>query len=159
MRESEIVAKYLINNNITISFMESCTSGLLASMLTDNEGASGIFKGSLVTYSNEMKIAAGVDKAIIEEYGVYSKECARSMAEVVRKTYETDISIGITGTTGNVDVNNKDSSQGEVFFCIFYNEKAYDYHMKHDVDKLLRNEIKQLYANEVYKELIKVIGE
>ena len=54
------VTKLLIEKNMTISFMESCTSGLLASMLTDTEGASGIFKGSLVTYSNQMKIATGV---------------------------------------------------------------------------------------------------
>ena len=95
--------RFLIENNMTISFMESCTSGLLASMLTDTEGASGIFRGSLVTYSNEMKIAAGVAAQTIERHGVYSSQCAKDMAQVCQNIYKTDIAIGITGTTGNIE--------------------------------------------------------
>ena len=51
---------YLIEHGISISTMESCTSGLLASAITDTEGASAIFKGGFVTYSNEAKIRQGV---------------------------------------------------------------------------------------------------
>ena len=90
---------YLIENKISITVMESCTSGMIASKITDTEGASAIFKGGYVTYSNEAKIAAGVDAAIIEKHGVYSKECAEAMALTAQKSFDSDIAIGITGST------------------------------------------------------------
>ena len=46
--------------------MESCTSGMIASMITDTEGASAIFPGGFVTYLNETKILIGVDAKVIE---------------------------------------------------------------------------------------------
>ena len=66
------VVKKLIDTQTTISTMESCTSGLIASMITDSEGASAIFPGGYVTYLNETKVLAGVDAAVIETCGVYS---------------------------------------------------------------------------------------
>ena len=107
--------------------MESCTSGLIASMITDTEGASAVFPGGYVTYLNKTKILCGVDEKIIKEHGVYSKQCARAMAETAQKNLHTEIAVGITGTTGNVDPNNADSMQGKVFFCILVGENAYDY--------------------------------
>ena len=147
------VTQKLINNNLSITFMESCTSGLLASMFTDTQGASAVFKGSYVTYSNEAKIACGVDSSIIDTYGVYSKECARAMAGAVKKAFGADIAVGITGSTGNIDPNNADSVQGEAFYCIIIGEDIYDYHINSDVSTMSRQEIKQMYANEVYKSL------
>ncbi len=57
-----LLTKELIKKGLTITFMESITSGALASLITDTEGSSEIFKGSYVTYSNEMKIRCGVSK-------------------------------------------------------------------------------------------------
>lgn len=57
--------KKLISSGTTISTMESCTSGLIASMITDTEGASAIFPGGYVTYLNQTKIFVGVDEGII----------------------------------------------------------------------------------------------
>lgn len=149
------IVKYFIENNISVTFMESCTSGLLASVFTDTEGASKVFYGSFVTYSNEAKIKAGVDKNIIEKYGVYSPECARSMALTAQNAFKTDVSVGITGTTGNTDPNN-DGNIGEVFFCIAVRKDYYEYNIKPCVTDLSRNEIKQLYVSYVYKELEKI---
>ena len=115
------LTKQLIRSGITISTMESCTSGFIASLITDTEGASSIFKGSHVTYCNESKIQNGVPKAIIDTYGVYSKETAISMAKACKEGFGTDIGIGITGTFGNLDPNNAGSSCGEVFYAIDYN--------------------------------------
>ena len=153
MSEKKFVTEYLIKTGMTITFMESCTSGLLASMFTDTEGASAVFKGSLVTYSNDMKMAAGVDAAIIEKYGVYSAECASSMAKTAQQRYKTDIAVGITGTTGNPDPLNPGSLEGEAFYCIVVGDKSYDYHLKKDVSNLSREDIKKLYADEVYGSL------
>lgn len=150
---NEVVTRLLIEKHLTISFMESCTSGLLASMLTDTEGASAVFKGSFVTYSNEAKVFAGVDGEIIEKYGVYSAECARAMAETALKKFGADLAVGITGSTGNTDPNNADSVQGEAFFCVLIGGKAHDYKISIDVKNMSRKEIKQFYADEVYRAL------
>jgi len=157
MNFSEKVTQYLIKNSLTISFMESCTSGLLASMFTDTEGASKVFTGSLVTYSNEQKIKSGVNSAVISEYGVYSAECAREMAATVQKIYSTDIAVGITGTTGNVDPENSDSVQGEAFFCIRIKDSFFDFHIQKNVQGLSRKEIKQAYADAVYENLFSLL--
>ena len=110
----------LIRRNISITCMESVTGGMLASLITDTEGASSIFKGSFVTYSNESKINAGVDSAIIEKYGVYSHECAKEMARAVRSAFGADIGIGITGVLKNIDPANTEGEPGRVFFAIEY---------------------------------------
>lgn len=86
-QEKDKIVRKLIDTNTTISTMESCTSGLIASMITDTEGASAVFPGGYVTYLNKTKILCGVDEKIIKEHGVYSKQCARAMAELLRKTF------------------------------------------------------------------------
>ncbi|MFN0096386.1 MAG: CinA family nicotinamide mononucleotide deamidase-related protein, partial [Dehalococcoidia bacterium] len=60
----------------TLGVMESCTGGLLASVLTDVPGASGYFLGGLVTYATEQKLAHGVPSSVIEEFGVVSAQTA-----------------------------------------------------------------------------------
>ena len=104
-KQTNMVIKTLIEKQTTISTMESCTSGLIASMITDTEGASAIFPGGYVTYSNETKMLVGVDEQVLRQYGVYSRECAQAMAKTIQEKLHTDISIGVTGTTGNVDTN------------------------------------------------------
>ena len=157
--EKNSIIKKLIDTHTTISTMESCTSGMIASMITDTEGASAIFPGGYVTYLNETKIFVGVEEQVIRIYGVYSRECAKAMAETVKKNLHTDIAVGITGTTGNVDPNNADSVQGKVFFCILIGEQAHIYEMEVDVAQMSRHEIKQLYADRVFEALELLIGE
>lgn len=124
MIAKEEVVKKLIKNKITITTMESCTGGALISAITDIEGASAITEGGFVTYSNEQKVQVGVPAETIEKYGVYSEETAIKMAEVCKAKMKCAIGIGITGTLSNIDPNNKDSVQGEVYFCIKYLENT-----------------------------------
>ena len=151
--KSDKVVKKLISTNITISTMESCTSGLIASMITDTEGESAIFPGGYVTYLNETKVLVGVNEEVIRQYGVYSRECAQAMAETVQKKLHTDIGIGITGTTGNLDPNNADSIQGKVFFCIIIQDNVKIFEFDADVSGMSRHQIKQLYADKVFEVL------
>ena len=80
--EENVRAKYakitdlLLEKGKWITTMESCTSGMIASLLTDREGSSGCIKGAFVTYSNEAKVKIGVPQETIERYGVYSSETA-----------------------------------------------------------------------------------
>ena len=157
MNTARLVKEKLLAANWTITFMESCTSGLLASLLTDNEGASAVFRGSIVTYSNEAKEAAGVSPFVIEEYGVYSPECAREMAAAAQEAYCAEVAVAITGTTGNVDPNNGDSVEGEAYYCIIIGGDIYDYRIKADVRGMTRREIKEYYAKEVYEKLAELL--
>ncbi|WP_026498647.1 CinA family protein [Butyrivibrio sp. WCD2001] len=114
----EKITKTLIEKHLTITTMESCTAGMVASLLTDTEGSSAVLRGAFITYSNEAKIMQGVPAEIIEKYGVYSEETARAMAAACRKAYGADFGIGVTGTMGNADPENNDSVPGEVYFAI-----------------------------------------
>ena len=148
-----------IEKGLMITTMESATSGQIASLITDTEGSSAIMKGAFVTYSNEAKIQQGVPKEIIETYTVYSKETARAMAEACRKAYAANIGIGVTGTMGNVDPANKESSvPGQVYFAISFNGEVRDYY-RELVPQETRLAYKLAVAKEVVDELMKLIIE
>lgn len=145
----------LIEKGLMITTMESATSGQIASLITDTEGASAIMKGAFVTYSNEAKIQQGVPKEIIETYTVYSKETARAMAEACRKAYAANIGIGVTGTMGNVDPANKEASvPGQVYFAISFNGEVRDYY-REIIPQETRLAYKMAVAKEVVDELLK----
>ncbi len=111
------ITKTLIEKNLQITTMESCTAGLIASLLTDTEGSSAAVKGAFVTYSNEAKVLQGVPEKTIERFGVYSEETALAMAAAAKRAYSADIAVGVTGTMGNKDPENEDSVPGEVYFA------------------------------------------
>lgn len=155
MNNQEIV-KTLIEKNLRITTMESCTGGFLISAITDVEGASNITDGGFVTYSNKQKVAMGVPSETIDTYGVYSEETALKMAEVCRAKMKADIGIGITGTLSNVDINNLDSIQGEVYFCIKYgDEKQITRKIKVPIET--RHKQKEFIIDNVFEELSKAI--
>jgi nicotinamide-nucleotide amidase len=94
------VGAMMAERGVSLAAMESCTGGLFASTITDVAGSSGYFKGGLVTYQTEMKIAYGVDPQVIEEHGAISAECAREMARAARERLEASVGVGITGIAG-----------------------------------------------------------
>lgn len=119
----EEIVKYLINNNISIATMESCTGGLLASLITDIPGASNILKFSAVTYSSEYKIKLGVKKDTIDKYSVYSKEVAQEMAYNIAIYSNSILGVGITGKLSTD--NNEEKS---VDLCIYDSRNNKYYH-------------------------------
>lgn len=149
------ITETLIHKNQTITTMESMTSGLIASLITDTEGASAIFKGSLVTYSNEIKIKYGVPEDIINTYGVYSKNTAEAMAKAVCDIFGTQIGIGITGSAGNVDPVNQDSIPGKVYFSIYIDKEQHSF--EYDILATDKNSYKQEAAYVCGKELLEFI--
>lgn len=137
------VTKTLIDRKLEIATMESCTSGLIASNITDYEGASAILKGSCITYSNETKILAGVRRGIIEEYGVYSPETAFEMALTTKMKFKADVGIGITGSFGNLDPNNPDSVAGVIYYEINYSEEENPIKLVYYNTNMSRKDMKQ----------------
>ncbi|MBR3225922.1 MAG: CinA family protein [Atopobiaceae bacterium] len=127
-KQYEQLTRLLIERSVCITTMESCTSGLIASLITDTEGSSAILKGAFVTYSNEAKVQQGVPAQVIETYGVYSAQTAAAMAEACRSAYAADFGVGVTGSFGNVDPNNADSVPGEVYFALSSDDGVNCYH-------------------------------
>jgi nicotinamide-nucleotide amidase len=101
---SGAIGRMLKDNNLTLGLMESATGGALASSLTDIDGSSSYFKGSIVTYATEAKIMAGVSSETIDASGVISEETATAMAIAARNKLRSDIGIGITGIAGGEEV-------------------------------------------------------
>ncbi|MBI5285860.1 MAG: competence/damage-inducible protein A [Chloroflexi bacterium] len=95
-----VVGDMMKERHVTLATMESCTGGLLASTVTDVPGSSEYFRGGFVSYQTALKIALGVDVAVIEEFGVISPECARAMARAAREKLEASVGVGITGVAG-----------------------------------------------------------
>lgn len=80
---------------------ESCTGGLVAAALTAVAGASDIFEGGFVTYSNAMKTTAlGVADGLIGEHGAVSEAVARAMAEGAIAADGADLAVAVTGVAG-----------------------------------------------------------
>ena len=95
------VVKRLIKKKLKVSFVESCTGGLLSSSITSINGSSKVFNLSLITYSNKAKVnILKVPNKIIEKYGAVSEECCLSMVKNLSKISKANISISITGIAG-----------------------------------------------------------
>ena len=95
------LVKKLIQKKIKISFAESCTGGMLSSIITSINGSSKVFNLGLVTYSNKAKInILKVPKKIIQKYGSVSKECCLAMVKSLSKISKANISVSITGIAG-----------------------------------------------------------
>ena len=148
----QVIADLLIQNNLTVSTAESCTSGLLASRLTDVPGSSQYFKGGSVCYSNELKINdIGVDKDLIERYGAVSEEVAESLAKNIAQKNNTDIGIGITGIAGPGGGTEK-KPVGLVFVGIFYKNNLYIKRYNLTPDRITNRELTvTLCLNEIRK--------
>tara|TARA_B100001057_G_scaffold476129_1_gene543698 strand:- start:1623 stop:2084 length:462 start_codon:yes stop_codon:yes gene_type:complete len=96
-----ILVKKLIKKKLKISFVESCTGGLLSSSITSVSGASKVFNLGLITYSDQSKIKIlGINKEIIKKYGAVSFECCLAMVNNLAKISKADINISITGIAG-----------------------------------------------------------
>jgi nicotinamide-nucleotide amidase len=85
----------------TLSTAESCTGGMISSLVTSVPGSSEYFLGSVTSYANSVKEnVLGVPSKIIEEYGAVSSECVSAMAEGVRRLTGSDYSVATSGIAG-----------------------------------------------------------
>jgi nicotinamide-nucleotide amidase len=85
----------------TLALAESCTGGLIGSIVTDVAGSSACFLGAVVPYSNASKEALlGVPKQTMVQHGSVSAETALAMAHGARERFGSDIGVGVTGITG-----------------------------------------------------------
>ena len=98
---SQKLVKLLSKKRLKISFVESCTGGLLSSSITSISGSSKVFTLGLVIYSNQAKIKIlKVPKKIIKKHGAVSYETCLYMVKNLNKISKTNISLSITGVAG-----------------------------------------------------------
>jgi len=102
-----VIGRRLIEKKATLAVAESCTGGLVAHRLTNVSGSSQYFDRGIVTYSNAAKMQIlGVPEEILQQHGAVSEECAKAMADGVRRISNTTYGLattGIAGPTGGTD--------------------------------------------------------
>ncbi len=98
---AEIVLDLARARGLSVVTAESCTGGLVAARLTAVPGASDVFRGGVVAYSNAVKEAElGVSLDLLEAHGAVSAEVARAMAEGARARLDADVAVSVTGVAG-----------------------------------------------------------
>jgi PncC family amidohydrolase len=127
--------RLLTKKKLKISFVESCTGGLLASTITSISGASKVFNLGLVTYSNQAKIKVlKVNKNIIKKHGAVSHECCLAMVNNLSKISKASINVSITGIAGPkggtkqkpvglVYIGVKKGNKTQIIKCLFKSKK------------------------------------
>lgn len=147
------LSKILIEHNFKIVTAESCTGGLLASLLTSYPGSSNWFDRGFVTYSNDAKTEElGVKKSLIATYGAVSAEVAVAMAEGALQTSHANISIAITGIAGP-DSDKQNTPIGYVCFAISM-IKRQNYSYKKQLPAFSRNSVRMLACTEALTGII-----
>ena len=110
---------------LTLGTAESCTGGLMAKRLTDIPGASQVFKGGIVSYTNEIKEnVLRVPEHLLTQFGAVSKEVAAAMAEGARRVLGCDIALSSTGVAGP-DRDDWNNEVGTMFVAIATQEGTY----------------------------------
>lgn len=85
----------------TLVTAESCTGGGIGAALTAISGSSAVYKGGVISYTNEVKEnVLGVDREVLERFGVVSAPVAAAMAGGARKLLRADVAVSVTGLAG-----------------------------------------------------------
>ena len=101
MNRFEKIISILKEREITITFAESCTGGLLAKTFTDTPGVSSVFLGSVVTYANSIKSELiDVKEKTLEAHGAVSRETAYEMVKGAKSVFGADVAVSVTGIAG-----------------------------------------------------------
>ena len=97
----KVVLEGLRAQGLTLGTAESCTGGLLAKRMTDLPGASAVFRGGVVSYTNEVKAnVLGVAQTLLDEQGAVCADVARAMAQGARRVLGCDVAVATTGVAG-----------------------------------------------------------
>lgn len=113
-----VVGKILKDQYLTLATAESCTGGYIAHLITSIPGSSSYFNGSVVSYSNQVKMnTLHVSPETLELFGAVSQETVIEMAEGVKRVLSTDCSIAVSGIAGP-DGGTPDKPVGTVWIAV-----------------------------------------
>jgi len=155
MTNSKKLINLLKKKKIKISFAESCTGGLLSSIITSNAGSSKVFDLGLVTYSNQAKQKIlKVPSKIIKKYGAVSIQCCLSMVNNLSKISKSQINISITGIAGPKGGTRK-KPVGLVFIGLKFKKKVFV--KKYLFKNKSRINFQKITVNKVIKTVLSVV--
>ena len=111
----EVCFTLLKERGWTFAAAESCTGGQIAARITALPGSSAVFRGGVVSYWSEVKAGVlGVPQEVLDTYGAVSAQCARAMAEGVRRLTGAEIAVSVTGVAGP-DSDERGNPVGRVY--------------------------------------------
>ena len=114
---AKTIVALLQERNESVAVAESITAGGLGAAITHAPGASHVFRGGVIAYTNEVKINfLGIESALIEEHSVVSEEVANAMADAAREKFGTTWGISTTGIAGPGD--SQGITEGTVWVAI-----------------------------------------
>lgn len=151
----EKIINLLKEKKLTLSCAESLTGGLFASSLTNISGASNVFKGGIVSYTNEIKQnILKVKEQTLLNFGAVSKECCFEMANNVKSIFNTDLGVSFTGNAGPTASENK--PVGLVYIGISYLDKTEVFEINLTGDRIsIKNQCISYALNKIYDIIIK----
>jgi nicotinamide-nucleotide amidase len=124
IRLEEVLGNLLKQNNKTICTAESCTGGKIASLITGIPGSSAYFEGSIIAYSNQIKVKElSVNPETLQIHGAVSEQTVIEMAENIRKKFNTDYSVAVSGIAGP-DGGSKQKPVGTIWIAVSNTEKT-----------------------------------
>ena len=141
----------LRERGLTFAAAESCTGGLIAKRITDLSSASAVFRGGIVSYTNEVKRdVLGVPQELLDEHGAVSAPVAQAMAEGALRITGSNLAVSVTGVAGP-DRDDRGNEVGTVFFGIASakTSRALHVHLQGD-----RSMIRQLAADHAFALLL-----
>lgn len=155
MSSVEELLNLLIANNYSISSCESFTGGMFANEITNIANASKVYKGSIISYQNEIKEnVVGVNSETLNTVGAISYECAQQMAKNTKKLFNSDICVSFTGNAGPNP--SEDKEVGLVYMGLAFDDELIVYKLNFEGS---RHEIKEKSINFICERLIQKIKE
>lgn len=117
------IGELLLECNLSIGTAESCTGGYIAHLITSVAGSSRYFKGSVVSYSNDIKSSIlKVKESTLEQFGAVSEQTVSEMLDGALQQLKVDIAIAVSGVAGP-DGGTPEKPVGTVFIGIASKEK------------------------------------
>jgi nicotinamide-nucleotide amidase len=149
--DASVIVRCLTEQKRTLALAESCTGGFIANQITNVSGASKIFLGGIVAYSNEVKQKfLGVRAATLKQHGAVSKEVAGEMAEGARKKFSADFAIAVTGIAGPTG-GTKNKPTGTVFIGLADRSGIL---VEHKLNRFKREKFKKVTAQQALELLM-----
>ncbi|MFN4132013.1 MAG: nicotinamide-nucleotide amidohydrolase family protein [Caldimicrobium sp.] len=151
---NQVIGRLLRAKGQTLATAESCTGGMLASLITNISGSSAYFERGFITYTEESKREIlGVSKETLEQYGVYSYETALEMAIGAKRLARTHYALSTTGIAGPTG-GTSEIPVGTVFIGFATPSKAFAFHFHFNGDRIAIQRIASFTALDILRRYI-----
>ena len=148
------IAKLCKEKQVTLGTAESCTGGKVASLIVNESGSSAFFEGSLVTYSNELKMKLlQVKKETLEQYGAVSEQTVVEMVAGAVKTLNVDVAVAISGIAGPTG-GSAEKPVGTIWMACGNREQTVAYLVKSGKDRSKNIEYAANYALDLVRKFL-----